>query len=124
MSEPQSLEGFPLDGDELFEVSADHRKKIREAALHATAGPWIHWDDGDIGTAYPVASKARTRRNHPRRTSAGGSSPAPEELIKSKWIANSSHENGAYLALLDPQTIIALLRRIEELEEKLKAHEK
>jgi len=110
----------PFEEVSSHDVSADHRKKIYEAARNATAGPWCLWDDGDVGTAYPIEVNSRPYRNR----HSGAHVPASKEIVESQWIANSSHENGAYLALVDPQTIITLLKRIEYLEEKLQDYEK
>lgn len=100
-------------------VSLEHRRALYEAARKATAGPWCLWDDGDVGTAYPVEVSSRPYVNR----HSGANVPANTKTLESKWIANSSFENGEYLALVDPQTIIALLRRLTELEEQLSHRE-
>ena len=36
--------------------------EIRERLDKATPGPWEVWDDGDVGTAYPVTTRTRDGR--------------------------------------------------------------
>ncbi len=74
---------------------------LREAARKATPGPWILWDDGDVGTGYPVT---KILRNGTTRE------------LESEHIANTDERDGNYIALADPTTILALIERLEYLE--------
>lgn len=88
--------------------------KLEELAKAATPGPWAQWDDGDVGTAYPVT---RTRR----RTG---------ELVavESDHVATTKHETGAFIAAANPAAVLALiadhraaLARIAKAEEVVEA---
>jgi hypothetical protein len=97
----------PEESDE-FLIALEHRAKLRELAKRATPGPWLVWDDGDVGTAYAVKKKRRRRGQ-----------TAEEVEVDSEWLANTGHEDGAYIAAVDPGTVIGLLNHIERLEKLL-----
>lgn len=69
--------------------------KLEELAKAATPGPWVQWDDGDVGTGYPVT---RTRR----RTG---------ELVavESDHVATTMHETGAFIAAANPAAVLDLI---------------
>lgn len=98
----------PLEANELL-MSREARAKLKELALQATPGPWLTWDDGDVGTAYPTEGYRRHR--NPKRIE--------KITIESKHIANCAPPDGAYIAAVDPQTILMLLAHIELLEARL-----
>lgn len=89
--------------------------RLEKLALQATSGPWLVWDDGDIGTAYPVTRKRRRR----------GSLATDEVVVESLHIANTSEPDASYLAAVDPNTIVAMIARLRYLEaicENVSAH--
>lgn len=81
--------------------------KIESLAHEATAGPWLVWDDGDIGTAYPVERRARPPR---------GSTEPGKVTLESLHIANTGGPDAEYLAAVDPSTVLTLIARIKFLE--------
>ncbi len=79
--------------------------RIEQAALAATPGPWIQWDDGDVGTGYPVSRAVSRRRN-------GGE---PEVVtVESGHIANAYGPDGAYMVAVAPDVILELIGELRE----------
>lgn len=91
-----------------FLITSEYRERLRKLAEQATPGPWLVWDDSDVGTAYPV-KKLQRRRGQ----------PAKEVEADSHWIANTGPSDGEYISAVDPGTVIGLLNHIEYLERKL-----
>lgn len=97
----------PVEEDD-FLITPEYRKRLRELAKRATPGPWLIWDDNDVGTAYSVKKMLRRRGQ------------APEEVeVDSEWIANTGYEDGIYISAVDPGTVVGLLDHIETLEKRL-----
>jgi hypothetical protein len=94
--------------DDDFLITPEHRKRLRGLAKQATPGPWLVWDDHDVGTAYPVKKKRRRR----------GQTPEDVE-VDSEWIANTGPGDGEYISAVDQGTVIGLLNHIENLERRL-----
>ena len=74
--------------------------EIRDRLDKATPRPWLVWDDGDVGTAYPVTTRARDGR-------------AIE--LESMHIANAS-DSDAELIANAPADLEWCLGEIERLE--------
>lgn len=108
-------EGLNLDFDFVnpeesndFLVTPEYRERLRKLAEKATPGPWLVWDDSDVGTAYPVKKRQRRRGQPPK-----------EVEVDSHWIANTGAEDGEYISAVDPGTVIGLLNHIAYLERRL-----
>ena len=77
--------------------------EIRERIDKATPGPWQVWDDGDVGTAYPVTTRTRDGRIIE---------------LESKHIANSDRSDADLIANA-PTDLAWCIAYIEELERVL-----
>lgn len=77
-----------------------------EAAL--VAAPWLVWDDGDIGTAYPVTELRRNRR-------AGITEPTE---IESLWLFNGSNPSSEQVVAIR-NLLPGLLVRLREAESRI-----
>ncbi|SDH54952.1 hypothetical protein [Microbacterium sp. 77mftsu3.1] len=86
----------------MTDIDLDHLEALAHAA---TPGPWVQWDDGDVGTAYPVTKNRRRRDQEPEQVQ-----------VESDHLANAHGADGAYIAALSPDvvlTLIALARAAE-----------
>lgn len=78
-----------------------------EATL--VAAPWLVWDDGDIGTAYPVTEHHRNR--------ATGSVEPTE--VESLWLFNGSAPTSEQLVAIR-NLLPGLLVRLRDAEARIK----
>jgi hypothetical protein len=96
----------------VVEVTRDLLDAIEEGALAATPGPW-DWDSSGVWTQYKGAIggaiTSPLRPGDPADGIARVGDPYPRGF-------NNPAENMAHIARVDPETALALVRRIRELE--------
>lgn len=89
-----------LSDEELLEVIFANNSLV--------AGPWVVWDDGDIGTGYSVEKKLRNRRSKEVET----------VTVESDWLFNSSTGVSDHVVTLRNH-MPALLSRLIRAEDEL-----
>lgn len=94
------------------EVTTSFREKLRKAAQKATSGQWLDHNDIQSCTfdVHLAANKNHTIVQWPGFESAVGSK-------------KQRSNNAKYIALANPENILGLLDRIDELERKLHIQE-
>lgn len=85
----------------------EQRERLRALALKATPGPWESVRKAGLCTV----------REHGRRLMTGGRSVAAVAMCNRVVSSVNRHKaNAAFIAACDPQTILALLDRLDALE--------
>jgi hypothetical protein len=77
---------------------------LRAIAEAATPGPWNAYDNRDLNDAVWIG----TEMFHTHAEARRGSDDVPDRVL----------EDGAFIAAFNPQTVLALLARVEAAEEK------
>ncbi len=81
---------------------------LADAEASLVAAPWLVWDDGDIGTAYPVTELRRNRRT-------GAVEPTE---IESQWLFNGSVPESDQVVVIR-NLLPGLLVRLREAEARI-----